>query len=78
MKKKNGVKEFDYNLIKVLDAVITAGNATRASRQLQVTPAAITLAIQRLQQTYNEELFIRTREGLMPNTACARNSPRLY
>lgn len=32
MKKKNGVKEFDYNLIKVLDAVITAGNATRASR----------------------------------------------
>ncbi|WP_076727273.1 LysR family transcriptional regulator [Cronobacter sakazakii] len=77
MKKKNGVKEFDYNLIKVLDAVITAGNATRASRQLQVTPAAITLAIQRLQQTYNEELFIRTREGLMP-TPRAHEIHRAY
>ncbi|EPS5677653.1 LysR family transcriptional regulator [Cronobacter sakazakii] len=77
MKKKNGVKEFDYNLIKVLDAVITAGNATRASRQLQVTPAAITLAIQRLQQTYNEELFIRTREALMP-TPRAHEIHRAY
>ncbi|ELQ6223482.1 LysR family transcriptional regulator [Cronobacter turicensis] len=77
MKKKNGVKEFDYNLIKVLDAVITAGNATRASRQLQVTPAAITLAIQRLQQTYNEELFIRTREGLTP-TPRAHQIHRAY
>ncbi|EOV9569899.1 LysR family transcriptional regulator [Cronobacter turicensis] len=77
MKKKKGVKEFDYNLIKVLDAVITAGNATRASRQLQVTPAAITLAIQRLQQTYNEELFIRTREGLTP-TPRAHQIHRAY
>ncbi|EGT4463556.1 LysR family transcriptional regulator [Cronobacter malonaticus] len=77
MKKKNGVKEFDYNLIKVLDAVITAGNATRASRQLQVTPAAITLAIQRLQQTYSEELFIRTREGLTP-TPRAHQIHRAY
>ncbi|ELY3468966.1 LysR family transcriptional regulator [Cronobacter universalis] len=77
MKKKKGVKEFDYNLIKVLDAVITAGNATRASRRLQVTPAAITLAIQRLQQTYREELFIRTREGLTP-TPRAHQIHRAY
>ncbi|ELQ6216681.1 LysR family transcriptional regulator [Cronobacter dublinensis] len=77
MKKKNGASEFDYNLIKVFDAVITAGNAARASRQLQVTPAAITLAIQRLQQTYNEELFIRTREGLTP-TPRAQEIHRAY
>ncbi|EOW6743916.1 TPA: LysR family transcriptional regulator [Cronobacter dublinensis] len=77
MKKKNGASEFDYNLIKVFDAVVTAGNAARASRQLQVTPAAITLAIQRLQQTYDEELFIRTREGLTP-TSRAREIHRAY
>ncbi|ELY6224440.1 LysR family transcriptional regulator [Cronobacter muytjensii] len=77
MKKKSGANEFDYNLIKVFDAVITAGNAARASQQLQVTPAAITLAIQRLQQTYDEELFIRTREGLTP-TPRAREIHRAY
>ncbi|ALB61596.1 Putative regulatory protein [Cronobacter condimenti 1330] len=75
--KKKDAREFDYNLIKVLDAVIIAGNATRASQRLQVTPAAITLAIQRLQQTYNEELFIRTREGLTP-TPRAHEIHRAY
>ncbi|WP_330982256.1 MULTISPECIES: LysR family transcriptional regulator [Enterobacterales] len=57
---------FDLNLIRVLDAVISAGNATKASKRLNVTPAAVSLALQRLQHTYNESLFIRTKDGLVP------------
>nr|WP_318384881.1 LysR family transcriptional regulator [uncultured Enterobacter sp.] len=57
---------FDYNLVKVLDAVITAGNAAKASKQLSVTPAAVSLALTRLQHFYNEELFVRGKHGLVP------------
>ncbi len=48
--------------------VITEGNATRAARKLDVTPAAISQALLRLQNLYGEELFIRTRKGLVPSS----------
>ncbi|WP_426445919.1 LysR family transcriptional regulator [Siccibacter colletis] len=77
MSANPAIKDFDLNLIKVFDAVISAGNATRASKRLQVTPAAISQALQRLQNAYNEELFIRTREGLAP-TSRAREIHSAY
>ncbi|WP_253379536.1 LysR family transcriptional regulator [unidentified bacterial endosymbiont] len=58
--------EFDYNLIKVLDAVISAGNVTKASQRLSVTPAAVSIALNRLQGFYQETLFVRGRTGLVP------------
>ena len=57
---------FDYNLIKVLDAVISAGNVTKASQRLAVTPAAVSIALHRLQGFYHEALFVRGRSGLIP------------
>ncbi|WP_024550230.1 LysR family transcriptional regulator [Siccibacter turicensis] len=68
MSANPAIKDFDLNLIKVLDAVINAGNATKASKRLKVTPGAVSQALQRLQNAYSEELFIRTREGLTPTT----------
>lgn len=59
-------RDFDLNLIKVLDAVITEGNATKASKRLSVTPAAVSLALTRLQAFYHEALFVRGKEGLVP------------
>lgn len=58
--------EFDFNLIKVLDAVISAGNVTKASQRLAVTPAAVSIALNRLQGFYHEALFVRGRSGLIP------------
>ncbi|KAF0655319.1 hypothetical protein L245_07105, partial [Salmonella enterica subsp. enterica serovar Worthington str. BCH-4719] len=56
-------------LIKVFDTVITEGNATRAARKLDVTPAAISQALLRHKDFVNEEeLFIRTRKGLVPSS----------
>ena len=65
------IKDFDLNLIKVLHAVIHAGNAAKASKRLNISPSAVCMALQRLQKTYNEELFVRTKGGLVP-TARAR------
>jgi len=66
MSAYQGIKDFDLNLIKTLDAVIREGNATKASQYLQVTPAAVSLALRRLQSTYDEVLFVRTKDGLAP------------
>ncbi|MEO3990146.1 LysR family transcriptional regulator [Pseudocitrobacter cyperus] len=66
MGSKGANKEFDYNLIKVLDAVISSGNAAKAAKKLSVTPAAISLALTRLQGFYPDELFIRGKDGLIP------------
>ncbi|WP_312951724.1 LysR family transcriptional regulator [Superficieibacter sp.] len=63
---KSANKNFDYNLIKVLDAVISAGSASKASKRLSVTPAAVSLALTRLQSFYEEELFVRGKDGLIP------------
>lgn len=63
---KGANKDFDYNLIKILDAVISAGNATKAAKRLSITPAAVSLALRRLQNHYQEELFVRGKEGLLP------------
>ncbi|WP_117085593.1 LysR family transcriptional regulator, partial [Klebsiella pneumoniae] len=66
MNARNLKKDFDYNLVKVLDAVISAGNVTKASKRLSVTPAAVSIALTRLQLFYNEELFVRGKNGLIP------------
>lgn len=77
MNNRNDLKNFDLNLIKIFDAVISAGNAKRASQRLNVTPAAVTFAMQRLQAIYKEELFIRTYQGLTP-TAKAKEIHRIF
>lgn len=41
MQPIKNARKIDYNLIKVFDMVITEGNATRAARKLDVTPAAV-------------------------------------
>ncbi|HCC0887441.1 TPA: LysR family transcriptional regulator [Salmonella enterica] len=66
MGSKGANKSFDYNLIKILDAVILSGNATMAAKRLGITPAAVSLALKRLQSYYPEELFCRGKGGLLP------------
>lgn len=66
MGSKGANKDFDYNLIKILDAIISAGNATKAAKRLGITPAAVSIALKRLQSHYHEELFIRGKDGLLP------------
>lgn len=54
MGSKGANKSFDYNLIKILDAVILSGNAAMAAKKLGITPAAVSLALKRLQSYYPE------------------------
>ncbi len=66
MGSKGANKSFDYNLIKILDAVILSGNAAMAAKKLGITPAAVSLALKRLQSYYPEECLAEGKAGSSP------------
>ncbi|UGS42163.1 LysR family transcriptional regulator [Pseudocitrobacter corydidari] len=68
---------FDYNLIKVFDAVIKEGGVTPAAQTLGVTPASVSQSISKMQLLFDEALFTRTRKGLNP-TMHGKELHRLY
>jgi DNA-binding transcriptional LysR family regulator len=66
------ISQIDLNLFVVLDAIFTEGGVTRASRKLNLTQPAISHALNRLRQMFDDPLFVRQGHGLVP-TPLARN-----
>lgn len=66
MGSKGANKSFDYNLIKILDAVILSGNAAMAAKKLGITPAAVSLALKRLQSYYPRNCLAEGKAGSSP------------
>jgi len=56
----------DLNLFLVFDAIYTERNLTRAARVLFVTQPAVSNALKRLRQVFNDPLFVRTPHGMAP------------
>jgi len=54
----------DLNLLVVFDAVAQARSATRAGARLNMTQPAISHALARLRGALQDELFVRTPEGM--------------
>nr|MBA2689181.1 LysR family transcriptional regulator [Burkholderiales bacterium] len=60
------INTFDFNLLRVFDAVLREGNVTAAGGQLGLTQSAMSHALQRLRQICNDPLFVRTTRGMKP------------
>lgn len=56
----------DLNLFVVFDAIYDERNLTRAARVLFVTQPAVSNALKRLRQVFNDPLFVRTPHGVTP------------
>jgi DNA-binding transcriptional LysR family regulator len=56
----------DLNLLVVLKALVEERNATRAAETIGVSQSAVSHALRRLRMTFNDELLIRTPEGMRP------------
>jgi len=56
----------DLNLFVVLDAIYTERNLTRAADVLCLTQPSVSNALSRLRKSFNDELFVRTPQGMMP------------
>jgi DNA-binding transcriptional LysR family regulator len=56
----------DLNLLVVFDAVMQERNLTRAGRRLGLSQPAASHALARLRAALNDDLFVRTPEGMQP------------
>lgn len=64
--KPKSVRNLDLNLLIVFDAVYSTGNVSHAARQLSLTQPAVSNAIARLREHFNDPLFVRAGRGVKP------------
>ena len=58
-------KNFDFNLLKVLDVLITERNVTRAGEQLGRSQPTISNSLRRLRVLLNDDLLVRGVNGMV-------------
>jgi len=63
---KLNLRAVDLNLLTIFDAIMTLGQMSKAAEQLHMTQPAVSHALSRLRQTFDDQLFIRTRQGMKP------------
>jgi DNA-binding transcriptional LysR family regulator len=63
---------FDLNLLVVFDTVMQEKNLTRTGQRLGLSQSAISHALARLRHVLNDELFVRSPEGMLPTPRAER------
>ena len=64
--KSVDVRRFDLNLLTVLEAIYSAGVVTGAAAKLNLTQPAISHALARLRDRFDDPLFVRQGRNLVP------------
>jgi len=62
----------DLNLLKVFDAMLRTGNTTLAGEHVGLTQSAISNALKRMRQIFNDPLFVLSAQGMRPTPAAQR------
>ena len=60
------LSRIDLNLFVVFDAIYTEGGVTRASKRLSLTQPAISHALGRLRELFDDPLFMRQGKAMIP------------
>ena len=60
------ISSFDLNLFVILNAIYTEGSLTKAAEVVGITQPAVSNALSRLREKFNDELFVRTGSGMVP------------
>ncbi|MGL1259095.1 LysR family transcriptional regulator [Vibrio parahaemolyticus] len=63
---KGLLHQLDLNLLKVFIVLAEEQKTVLAAKRLNMTQPAVSRALSRLRQHFNDELFVRTRHGLKP------------
>ncbi len=63
---KSRLRELDLNLLVVLEALIRKKSVSRAAEDLEMSQSAVSHALKRLRDLFEDELFVRSREGMSP------------
>ena len=60
------ISSFDLNLFVILNAIYTEGSLTKAAQVVGITQPAVSNALSRLRERFDDDLFIRTGSGMVP------------
>src|SRR5207253_3278752 len=60
------LRRIDLNLLVIFDALMAEQSLTRAARRVGMTPSAMSHALHRLRQTFDDELLERSGRGMAP------------
>ncbi|MBN3724757.1 LysR family transcriptional regulator [Burkholderia sp. Ac-20379] len=63
---QTNIGSVDLNLFKVFEALYEEGGASRAGIRLDMTQSAVSAALRRLREVFDDPLFVRTGRGLAP------------
>lgn len=69
------IRRLDLNLLRVFEAILHQRSVVGASRQLALTPSAVSHALARLRQALDDELFIPGDGGMEPTPRALRLAP---
>jgi len=68
----------DLNLLRVFDALLEEGSATRAGSRLGLTQSAVSHALTRLRHQFGDPLFIRGPAGMAPTARALEIGPGVH
>ncbi|CAO3402400.1 Transcriptional regulator, LysR family [Azospirillum palustre] len=60
------IRRLDLNLLRVFEAVMQHRSVIGASRELRITPSAVSHALARLRQSLEDDLFVHGTSGMEP------------
>jgi DNA-binding transcriptional LysR family regulator len=69
------LRNTDLNLLLVFDALYRSKSTTRAADELHLTQPSVSNALKRLRTLFEDELFVSTREGMLPTTRATEIAP---
>ncbi len=60
------ISSFDLNLFVIMNAIYTEGSLTKAASVVGITQPAVSNALSRLREKFDDDLFVRTGAGMVP------------
>jgi len=72
------LRELDANLIVILDALLLEASVTKAAERLGRSPSAVSHALARLRETFDDPLFVRAGQRLVPTSRATQLAPTVH
>lgn len=60
------IRNVDLNLLVILDVLLDERSVSRAAQRLNLSQPAVSGALKRLRETFQDPLFVRSRQGIRP------------
>jgi len=72
------LRELDANLIVILDALLLEASVTKAAERLGRSPSAVSHALARLREIFDDPLFVRAGQRLVPTSRATQIAPTVH